>query len=130
MKTIFDGINEDYENYNDLPDEHQQIVQDTIKKTKILEKIWIVIMGTTALSYPVLAGVCTIYSALFSENPRRFMVHEIKIIFLTEDQKYESPFFEIIAAYSIFIVWAIFIGFTGTYSYTDEVCTKSTFIKD
>ncbi|XP_045448987.1 odorant receptor 4-like [Melitaea cinxia] len=128
MKAIFDGINEDYENYNDLPDEHQQIVEGTIKKTKILEKIWIIIMGTTALSYPVLASVCTIYSALFSENPRRFMVHEIKIIFLTEDQKYDSPFFEMIAAYSIFVVWVIFIGFTG-YDGMFTVCIQHVSLK-
>ncbi|XP_047529453.1 odorant receptor 4-like [Vanessa atalanta] len=113
LRALFDGINEDYEKFNYLPEEYQQIVAETIKRSKGLEKIWIVIMSLTACSYPVLAGVCTIYSMMFSDNPRRFMVHEIEVFYLTAEQKYESPYFELIAFYSIFVVWVVFIGFTG-----------------
>ncbi|XP_050346573.1 odorant receptor 4-like [Nymphalis io] len=113
LRAIFDGINEDYEKFNYLPEEYQQVVADTIKKSKGLEKIWIIIMAITASSYPVLAAACTIYSMIYSDNPRRFMVHEVSIIFLTQEQKYESPYYELIALYSIFIVWIVFIGFTG-----------------
>ncbi|XP_026497968.2 odorant receptor 4-like [Vanessa tameamea] len=113
IRALFDGINEDYEKFNYLPEEYQQLVAETIKKSKSLEKIWLIIMSVTASSYPVLAGVCTLYSMMFSDNPRRFMVHEMEVFYLTTEQKYESPYFEILAIYSIFVVGVVFIEFTG-----------------
>ncbi|CAH0719679.1 unnamed protein product, partial [Brenthis ino] len=76
LRAIFDGIDEDYEKFNSLPEELHPIIMETINKTKTLEKIWIIVVTVTASSYPVLAGAWTIYSQFFSDNPRRFMIHE------------------------------------------------------
>ncbi|XP_045771377.1 odorant receptor 45b-like isoform X1 [Maniola jurtina] len=113
LREIIDEINEDYETFNDLPAECQAIVADTIKTTKTLEKTWIVILAVTASSYPVLACACTIYSQMLSDDPKRFMVHETAMIFLTEEQKYQTPYFEAISIYSLYIVWVVFLGFSG-----------------
>lgn len=71
------------------------------------------ILAVTASSYPILACVCTIYSQVMSEDPKRFMVHETEMLFLSEEQKYESPYFEAICVYSLYIVWVVFLGFSG-----------------
>lgn len=71
------------------------------------------ILAATASSYPILACVCTIYSQVMSDDPKRFMVHETEMLFLSEEQKYETPYFEAICVYSLYIVWVVFLGFSG-----------------
>ncbi|XP_023951364.2 uncharacterized protein LOC112055468 [Bicyclus anynana] len=111
----------DYETFNDLPEERRLIVDNTIQMTKTLEKIWIGILSVTASSYPLLACACTVYSQLASVAPTRYMVHETEMIYLTEEQKYETPYFEAICVYSLYIVWVIFVGFAG-YDGVFSVC--------
>ncbi|XP_050670635.1 uncharacterized protein LOC126969322 [Leptidea sinapis] len=53
----------------------------------------------------------TVYSQ-FTDEPRLYMVHETILPFI-DHKKYTSPYFEIIAVYSLHIVWLIFVGFTG-----------------
>nr|AQQ73500.1 olfactory receptor 19 [Heliconius melpomene rosina] len=128
FRALLDGIDADYEKYNSLPAEYHPIINDTINKTKTLERMWVFISLATSLSYPVLATVCTIYSQLYSENPRRFMVHEVAVMFLTEEQKYESPYFELFAIFSTYTVFVIFVGFTG-YDGMFTICILSASLK-
>lgn len=98
-----------------MSEQYQDLVEDTIRKTRKVEKSWCFVLLVTTASYPVLAGACTIYSQLFSDYPRRYMVHELKAILISEEQKYQSPYFEIVSLYTMYIVIFLFIGFTGTY---------------
>ncbi|XP_038212270.1 putative odorant receptor 92a [Zerene cesonia] len=111
LRAIFDTIEADYESFNNLPEDELSIVIEAIEKTQKLEKIWILIIGSASASFPLLACVLTVYS-YFTENPRKYMIHETIMPFI-DDKKYSSPFFEIQAVYSLYIVWLVFVGYTG-----------------
>ncbi|VVC99726.1 unnamed protein product [Leptidea sinapis] len=102
MKSIFEHINADYKMFNQLPEEYQLIVAETIAKTQKLETIWTVMLGSAAASFPILALVMTVYSQ-FTDEPRLYMVHETILPFI-DHKKYTSPYFEIIAVYSLHIL--------------------------
>ncbi|XP_039754373.1 uncharacterized protein LOC120629497 [Pararge aegeria] len=113
LREIIVEINEDYQTFNELPEECQDIAKDTIQTTKTLENLWIGILAATASSYPILACVCTIYSQVLSNDPKRYMVHETELIFVTEEKKYETPYFEAMSIYTLYVIWIIFLGFAG-----------------
>ncbi|XP_061377339.1 odorant receptor 85c-like isoform X2 [Danaus plexippus] len=113
LRSLLEEIDADYERFNGMSEQYQDLVEDTIRKTRKVEKSWCFVLLVTTASYPVLAGACTIYSQLFSDHPRRYMVHELKAILISEEQKYQSPYFEIVSLYTMYIVIFLFIGFTG-----------------
>nr|WKF54464.1 olfactory receptor 19 [Heliconius charithonia charithonia] len=128
FRALLDGMDADYKRYNSLTADYHPIIDGTINKTRTLERMWVCVALVTSLSYPVLATVCTIHSQLFSESPRRYMVHEVAVIFLTEEQKFDSPYFELFAIYTTYIVFVIFVGFTG-YDGMFTICILSASLK-
>ncbi|CAG9584323.1 unnamed protein product [Danaus chrysippus] len=97
FRSLLEEMDADYERFNEMSEQYQDLVEDTIRKTRKVEKSWCFVLLVTTASYPVLAGACTIYSQLFSDDPRRYMVHELKAIIISEEQKYQSPYFELAA---------------------------------
>ncbi|XP_072932320.1 odorant receptor 4-like isoform X2 [Epargyreus clarus] len=113
LREIYDSINVDYAAFNDLPEDFQELVEDTINKSKSLETVWLAIVSTTGGIFPGSALLLNVYFFLFTDTPRRFMLHECHIWNLTPEQQYSSPVYEIFFLYCCFITLVIVLGFSG-----------------
>ncbi|XP_041976524.1 uncharacterized protein LOC121731235 [Aricia agestis] len=113
LKEIIDTISADYDNFNNMPEDYQKIVHESITKTKFFERIWMAAIAITASSYPVLATVFTVHSQLLTDTPKSYMVHDCYVIFLSDEQRFQTPYFEMFNVFAMTTVWLIFIGFTG-----------------
>ncbi|CAF4953733.1 unnamed protein product [Pieris macdunnoughi] len=111
FRAILDKVSTDYESYNHLPEDYRVIVTETIEKCKKLEIIWILMVICTGLAFILLAFLLTLLSQ-FTEEPRKYMIHE-SLIPIIEELKYETPYFEILTVYGIYIVTIVVIAYTG-----------------
>ncbi|XP_068630145.1 odorant receptor 10-like [Battus philenor] len=110
-------ITEDLLKGNHMEHDYQEIYEHYIKLGKMGEFCWILIPVLLSLQFPLYASMCTIIESLKSDTGKRYMVHEMDIKYL-EDKQYESPYYEMIFAYSLmqcFILVPNFSGFDGSF---------------
>ncbi|XP_041978634.1 odorant receptor 30a-like [Aricia agestis] len=111
LRNVLDVISRDYQRFNVLPEEYQQLVDKNIRMTKKFQYTWGVAIASTLLSFIVLALGFTVYSQVFSATPRKYMIHECRLISLAEGEQYLTPYYELFAAYSVYVLWEVFVGF-------------------
>ncbi|XP_041972111.1 odorant receptor 2a-like [Aricia agestis] len=111
LRAVIDQVNSDYEKYNRMPGDYQKIIDESIALTRKVDKVWHGVLYATAVSYPSLAVVSTIYSQLFSDSPERFMFHEVRYWFVDMETQYSTPFFEYFNIYELYIIFIVTFGF-------------------
>lgn len=114
--SLIDEMNQDYESYNNLPSSYQDIIDESIKRCLFFEKFWVISIISVVASFPMLAVFSNIYSLLLSDNPTRYMVHDVVVIFLPPEQRLESPIYEIMFVYTTYaglFYWVSFAGYDG-----------------
>ncbi|XP_060803412.1 odorant receptor 30a-like [Amyelois transitella] len=125
--SIIDTINNDYIKANNMDYEYQEIYTTYLKKSKTVEIIWLVIPIILSSQFPIYPAIVMIIENLTLAYPKKYMVHEMDMMFI-EDIQYTSPFFEIYFAYNItqcIFLSAIFIGFDGSFCIaTNHLCLK------
>ncbi|XP_048488090.1 odorant receptor 13a [Plutella xylostella] len=112
-KEIIDTINSDHARYNTLSEDYQDIVTDNIKATVVFEKTWAFCVIGCVLMFPLMAGVQTLYSQLFDEIPKKYMIHDTNKPFSEPEARFESPFFEIMFVYMFVMALFYWVNFTG-----------------
>nr|WCC57421.1 odorant receptor 21 [Papilio glaucus] len=114
---LLQKISEDLIRGNDMEEDYQKIYEHHIKLGKLGQTCWIIIPILLSSQFPLYAGACTIYESLKSDVGKRYMVHAMELKYI-EDKQYETPYFEILFAYSLtqcVILAPNFTGFDGSF---------------
>ncbi|CAH0404426.1 unnamed protein product [Chilo suppressalis] len=100
VKRIIDEINDDYLTYNNYNHELKQIALESIKSSVFfVEQLWTYTVTACIMAFPVMGIVLTFISHLTQSEPKKYMVHDLKIPFRPPEDRFETPFFEIMFVY-------------------------------
>ncbi|KAL4711250.1 hypothetical protein ACJJTC_019091 [Scirpophaga incertulas] len=109
-KEIIEEMNRDFARYNNLPDDCQSHAERAIASSVFyIEKLWIYIVTTTILLFPGVAALWNILSLIFTSEPKKYMVHDLKIPYTEPETRFASPYFELGFVYMTYI--AMVCGF-------------------
>ncbi|XP_038211414.1 uncharacterized protein LOC119831916 [Zerene cesonia] len=126
---IINEIDRDYALYNNLPASYQQIIDTSIRNSLIYsERGWIITVLSVVLVFPIMAGIKTTYSYLFTSEPQRFMIHDIRTPNGSSEDRFKSPYYEIMFAYMLYAASTYvfsFIGYDGFFGLSvNHACLK------
>lgn len=75
-----------------------------------------------------MASVITMYNYLFTSEPHSAMIHDVRIPFREDDDRFTSPFYEIMFVYMLFcciLYVSNFVGYDGFFGLaTNHACLK------
>ncbi|CAG4947291.1 unnamed protein product [Colias eurytheme] len=75
-----------------------------------------------------MAGIKTTYSYLFTSEPQRFMIHDIRTPYGSSEDRFKSPYYEIMFAYMLYAASTYvfsFIGYDGFFGLSvNHACLK------
>ncbi|XP_041971509.1 odorant receptor 49b-like [Aricia agestis] len=128
---LIEELSRDYALYNRLPQSYQDIVQKWIDNSKkYCEQIWIVVVLFAIMTYPLVNLFLNIKASFIDENPQRFMIHEVNILFVERENQFESPVFEMYYIYCLYTAgWFIlfYAGYDSLFGIlVDHACLKIT----
>ncbi|XP_028160768.1 uncharacterized protein LOC114353131 [Ostrinia furnacalis] len=129
-KEILDEINRDHASFNFLPRKQQDIAFLNVKKGVFnVERLWAPIVSIAIMTFPGMAVVMTLYSYAFSDNPKRYMIHEVKPPNSRDpEDMLKSPYFEILFVYetgSAIICVLNYTAYDGLFGIaTNHACLK------
>nr|AXY83383.1 putative odorant receptor 2 [Conopomorpha sinensis] len=116
LLSLIEEINNDYESYNHLDKLYQDIVEENRSIILSLERMWTVMVVVVSGIFPFTASILT-FVYYITDVDKRAMVHEVDVPFLREG-RYDTPYFEIIFAYMLFVVFTLavcYIGYDGLF---------------
>lgn len=111
---LINTVDSDHSGYNSLPEDHKAIARDRIKNNKFYcEYCWACIVAFNVTAFPMTAVILNIYNYLFSPEPVLYMVHDTEKPFSEPEDRFTSPFFEIMFAYMTYCAFIYILSFTG-----------------
>nr|WEG72113.1 odorant-receptor-17 [Grapholita molesta] len=112
--AIIQKIDADHARYNTIPEEHKDIARRHIQNTQYYsEKCWSITVATCVLTFPLTAVVLTLYNSVFKEEPVKYMIHDIDKPFSPREDRFSSPYFEVMFFYMSICSLFYIISFTG-----------------
>ncbi|XP_061728711.1 uncharacterized protein LOC133533697 isoform X2 [Cydia pomonella] len=126
---IIRKIDADHARYNILSESHKEIARRHIQNTQYYsEKCWAITVAVTVLTFPLTAVVLNFYNFVFKEEPVKYMIHDLEKPFSPPEDRFASPYFEIMFGYMAYCsLWYIisFIGFDAFFGVTiNHACMK------
>ncbi|XP_045484961.1 uncharacterized protein LOC110996965 [Pieris rapae] len=126
--AIINEINRDYALYNDMSAPYQAIADESIKSNiTYTDRGWFITVALVVLVFPAMALARNMYYE-FQDVNRKFMVHEVRIPFVVDDDRYKSPMYEFMFLYMVYFCFLYLIGFSGYDSFyglsTNHACLK------
>ncbi|CAK1546137.1 unnamed protein product [Leptosia nina] len=126
---IITEIDRDYKLYNKLPARYQNIIDESIKNNLIYsERGWIATVLSVVLMFPIMATVLTVYSHLFQSEPQRVMVHDVRTPYGDDNDRFNSPYYELMFIYMLYccLLYIMnFIGYDGFFGLSvNHACLK------
>ncbi|XP_047510430.1 uncharacterized protein LOC125053227 [Pieris napi] len=126
--AVINEINRDYALYNDMSAPYQAIADESIKSNLTYsDRGWFIAVASVVLVFPAMALARNMYCQLQGVN-RKFMLHEVRIPFVADDDRYKSPLYEIMFLYMVYICFLYLIGFSGYDAFyglsTNHACLK------
>nr|ARO76433.1 odorant receptor 28 [Conogethes punctiferalis] len=112
-KKIIDIINHDYAYYNNLPDDYKAMVAASIKSSHIYINIWAACVMVIFAVFVGTASLLNIVSHLFMQEPKRYMIYDINMPGRDPEERFNSPYFEIMYFYTIYVALMYVLSFTG-----------------
>ncbi|XP_072948583.1 odorant receptor 4-like [Epargyreus clarus] len=113
-KQIIDEIDRDYAMYNHLPPAYKAIVNTSIQKSLIYcERYWGITVLTCVTIFPLMATVLNIYNFLFKSEPEKYMIHDLNNPFAAPEDRFNSPYFELMFAYMMYCCFFYVINYLG-----------------
>nr|BAF31198.1 candidate olfactory receptor [Bombyx mori] len=108
-------INRDHLAYNGLKGEDREIAASSIRNCQIYCELgWTLIVMSCGLSFPVIAILLNIHSFTFKFDSTKHMIHDINNPFTDDpEDRFESPFFEIMFVYTFFSSFIYIINYVG-----------------
>nr|QEI46834.1 odorant receptor 18 [Galleria mellonella] len=110
---LMDEMNRDYNLINKLPPRYKALAHAEITNSKAYEYGWGTCCAVAVFIFPLRASCMNIYSYLFDEVPKRYMINELTNPFRPPEEKFNSPYFEIMTAYTIYCGVLYFVQFVG-----------------
>ncbi|CAG4978401.1 unnamed protein product [Colias eurytheme] len=111
---IIDEINRDYRTYNFMPDHYQTIIDASIKNNlKYSEKCWAITVVSCVMTFPIMAITLNIYNFTFKSEPTKYMIHDLQKPYGDPEDRFNSPYFEIMFVYMFYCAILYVINFTG-----------------
>ncbi|XP_063632785.1 odorant receptor Or2-like isoform X1 [Cydia splendana] len=112
--SIIKKMDADHARYNTLSEQHKEIARRHIQDTQYYsEKCWSITVATCVLTFPLTAVILTFYNYAFKEDPVKYMVHDIDKPFSPKEDRFSSPYFEIMFFYMVYCSFFYIISFTG-----------------
>ncbi|XP_063372376.1 odorant receptor 13a-like [Cydia amplana] len=112
--SIIKKMDADHARYNTLPEQHKEIARRHIQNTQYYsEKCWSITVATCVLTFPLTAVILTFYNYTFKEEPVKYMIHDLDKPFSPKEDRFSSPFFEIMFFYMGYCSLFYIISFTG-----------------
>ncbi|CAH4031565.1 unnamed protein product [Pieris brassicae] len=126
--ALINEINRDYALYNDMSAPYQAIADESIKNNlTYTERGWFITVALVVLVFPAMALARNMYYEFQGVN-RKFMVHEVRIPFVADDDRYKSPLYELMFLYMVYFCFIYLVGFSGYDSFyglsTNHACLK------
>nr|WPO56482.1 odorant receptor [Leucinodes orbonalis] len=116
VKELIDEISYDYLCYNNLPDRYQNVIYSRVNACMVYtERLWIITLGVAVGAFPLMAALTTLYSQIFDDIPKKYMVHDLNIPFTEPETRFESPYFEIMFFYLTGCAATWFINYACEY---------------
>ncbi|CAH1642230.1 unnamed protein product [Spodoptera littoralis] len=114
-KQILDEIDRDYENINNYSEIYKDIARASVKNCQIYsERGWAITVVTCVMTFPVMAISLNVYNFVFKSEPVKYMIHDLEKPFSEDpEDRFESPYFEIIFVYMFYCSILYVVNFTG-----------------
>ncbi|XP_048004153.1 LOW QUALITY PROTEIN: uncharacterized protein LOC125240316 [Leguminivora glycinivorella] len=127
--SIIKKIDADHARYNVLPESHKDIARWHIRNTQYYsEKCWFITVAVCVLTFPFTAVVLNFYNFVFKEEPVKYMIHDLDKPFSPREDRFSTPYFEIMFGYMAYCsLWYIlsFTGFDAFFGITiNHTCMK------
>ncbi|XP_063836445.1 uncharacterized protein LOC135085601 [Ostrinia nubilalis] len=106
-------INKDYASFNQLPESYKPLVRGYVKNTRFYQNIWIACVLMILSTFVLTASVMNICETLFSSEPKRHMIYDVRLPIDRPEAQFETPYFEILYIYMLYIAAVYTINFTG-----------------
>nr|QIJ45815.1 olfactory receptor [Glyphodes pyloalis] len=128
-KELIDEMNRDYASYNTLPRRHQATAARSIQNSVFYtECLWSPLICIGIMMFPAVAVLSTLYSHIFDQIPRRYMIHDLKPPFREPEARFDSPYFEIQFIYMLWsavLCWFNYTSYDGLFGLvTNHACLK------
>lgn len=128
-EELVSEINRDYASYNNFNEKYKAIVSAGIRNSQIYSEIcWTITIFMCVLIFPLMAIVLNIYNFTFKFEATKHMVHDLNRPFSEPEERFESPYYEIMFFYMIYccIFYVIyFIGYDGFFGLCiNHACMK------
>nr|QIJ45799.1 olfactory receptor [Glyphodes pyloalis] len=128
-KKLLDEYNADFEGYNRLPRRYQAVVAASVRKgQKMFEGFWSTMVILVNMNFVGVAVVRTIYSFIFDETPRRYLIHDVPIPWMEPGASERTPFYEFLFVITVLFDVCILLNYTGYDGFfdlmTNHACLK------
>nr|WPO56504.1 odorant receptor [Leucinodes orbonalis] len=130
IKGLIDEFSYDYFCYNNLPNQYQIKIHSSIKAcVAYSEKAWNICLAIAVATFPLMSILTTMYSQLFDEVPKKYMIHDLNKPFAEPEERFESPFYEIVYVFMMgsAIIW--YVNYSGEYFFNFNNLYYKYFIK-
>nr|AIT71987.1 olfactory receptor 14 [Ctenopseustis obliquana] len=126
---IIKSIDADHARYNTLPEPYKAIARNCLSDSMYYsEYLWAWIVGVCVLTFPCSAAGLNVYNCLFKAEPTLYLVHDVENPFAESEDRFDSPFFEIMFVYMTCMAVLYILNFTGFDAFfgltINHVCMK------
>ncbi|XP_061381500.1 odorant receptor 85f-like [Danaus plexippus] len=112
-KALMDEIDKDYQKFCKLPKHYTKIIDIRIADNIFYsEKCWVLTVVTCTMVFPGTAVVSTMYNCLFSDC-HKVMIHHVEIPYTEPETSYQSPVYELMFIYMLYVCALFIITFVG-----------------
>ncbi|VVC96825.1 unnamed protein product [Leptidea sinapis] len=113
-RMIINEIDEDYASFNNMPEPYQRIIDSSIRNNLVYsEKAWVITVFSCVMIFPFMAIALNFYNFVFKSEPTKYMAHEVRKPYGEPEDRFNSPYFEIIFIYMLYCSIFYFINFSG-----------------
>ncbi|KAJ2943245.1 hypothetical protein O0L34_g12049 [Tuta absoluta] len=112
-KQVIDEINYDHERLNTLPDSYRTVVEEHFKNAHYGERLWLTVVIHCVGVFPFTATVLTFYEYSVKSEPRKYMIHDVILPFVEPEDRFKTPYFEIVYIYMLYCCIVLFLNMAG-----------------
>ncbi|XP_045529483.1 uncharacterized protein LOC123717507 [Pieris brassicae] len=111
---IINEINRDYELFNTMSPSYQEIIDAAIVNSlQYSERAWTITVLCVVLIFPVMAAVLNVYNFTFKSEPAKYMVHDLPKPYGEPEERFDTPYFEIMFIYMVYCAILYIVNFVG-----------------
>ncbi|XP_052747992.1 odorant receptor 46a-like [Galleria mellonella] len=99
-KHVLDEINRDYTICNNLPPRYSDLITESIAEAKTFEFRWSILLLIPSFIFITRAAYLTAYNYIVNGVQQRYMFNDLPNPFRPLEERFNSPYFEFIVAYT------------------------------